>query len=124
MPADPVSDDTHDCVVNAIARTRFPFPGQTTWPADYVTLTNVPDRRRAVPIAGGEHYPDIVIEDGTGRVREVGEVEMALDPQRVSLWRAGSLGAGDDTTAKGRHFFFYLPAGPGGGGQNPPPKNS
>lgn len=111
MPTDPASDDTHDRVVNAIARTRFPFPGQAHWPKDYVTLTNVPERRRAVQLGGGEHYPDIVIEDGTGRVREVGEVEMALDPGRVPLWRAGSLAADDDTSAKVRHFFFYVPAG-------------
>lgn len=106
-----VTDDTHDLVVNAIARTRFPFPGQTTWPADYVTETNVPVRRRSIPVEGGEHFPDIVIHDATGRIREIGEVEMALDPQNVPLWRAGSLAADDDTGAKVRHFFFYVPAG-------------
>jgi hypothetical protein len=105
------SDDTHDQVVNAIARTRFPFPGQTTWPADYVTLTNVPVHRRSVPVGGGEYFPDIVIHDGTGRIREVGEVEIALDSRKVPLWRAGSLSADDDTSAKVRHFFFYVPAG-------------
>lgn len=103
--------DGHDLVVSVIARTRFPFPGQTTWPADYVTLTNVPVRHRGVPIEGGEHFPDIVIHDGRGRIREVGEIEMALDPARVPLWRAGSLAADDDTSAKVRHFFFYVPAG-------------
>lgn len=105
------SDDTHDHVVNAIAGSRFPFPGQTTWPADYVTLTNVPARHRSVAVDGGEHYPDIVILDGTGRIRETGEVEMTLDPAKVPLWRAGSLAADDDTSAKVRHFFFYVPAG-------------
>jgi hypothetical protein len=105
------SDDAHDLVVNAIAKSRFPFPGQTTWPADYVTLTNVPLRRRSIPLADGEHFPDIVIHDATGRVREVGEVEMALDPARAPLWGAGSLAADDDTSAKVRHFFFYVPAG-------------
>lgn len=106
-----VNDDTHDLVVNAIAGSRFPFPGQTTWPADYVTLTNVPVRRRSIPVDGGEHFPDIVIHDGTGRIREIGEVEMTLDPTRVAAWQAASLTADDDTSAKVRHFFFYVPAG-------------
>jgi hypothetical protein len=105
------TDDIHDLVVSTIARTRFPFPDQTTWPVDYVTLTNVPKRQRSVSVDGGEHFPDIVILDGTGRIREVGEIEMALDRQRVPLWRAGSLSADDDTSAKVRHFFFYVPAG-------------
>ena len=106
MKAAEISQDSHDLVVTAIARTRFPFPGQTTWPADYVTLTNVPVKARSVAVDGGEHFPDIVIHDGSGRIREVGEVEMALDPGRASLWRAGSLAADDDTSAKVRHFFF------------------
>src|SRR5436305_1524806 len=105
------TEDTHDLVVKAIARTRFPFPGQTTWPADYVTLTNVPVRQRGVPVDSGEHFPDIVIHDKTGRIREIGEVELTLDPGRIPLWRAGSLTADDDTSAKVRHFFFYVPAG-------------
>ena len=105
------ADGTHDHVVNAIAATRFPFPGQTTWPADYVTLTNVPVRRRSIPVDGSEHFPDIVIHDGTGRIRETGEVEMTLDPARVALWQAASRTADDDTSAKVRHFFFYVPAG-------------
>ena len=43
-----MTDKTHDAVVNYIARTRFPFPGQKTWAPDYQTLTNVPQRKRAI----------------------------------------------------------------------------
>jgi hypothetical protein len=111
MTATDRPDHTHDLVVNAIARTRFPFPGQKHWPADYVTLTNVPVRRRSISVDGGEHFPDIVIHDGTGRIREVGEVEFTLDARNIPLWRAGSLTADDDTSAKVRHFFFYVPSG-------------
>jgi hypothetical protein len=106
MPTDP-----HDAVVAHVARTRFPFPGQTTWPADYVTLTNVPQRRRGVPMGGKEHFPDIVIVDGHGRTREIGEVEISVDAASVAHLRAGSDAADSDTPTKVRHFFLYVPAG-------------
>src|SRR6188508_3036935 len=98
-----MTDNLHDRIVNFIARTRFPFAGQTTWPADYVTLTNVPRRQRAIASAKGEHFPDIVILDGTGRVREIGDVVMHL--------RAGSDSADADTPSGVRHFFLYVPSG-------------
>ncbi len=106
MPTDP-----HDAVVAHIARTRFPFPGQTTWPGDYVTLTNVPQRHRGVPRDGAEHFPDIVIVDGQGRTREIGEVEMTVDAAAVAHLRAGSAAADDDTPTGVRHFFVYVPTG-------------
>lgn len=104
-------DERHDLVVNTIARTRFPFPGQTTWPADYVTLTNVPERRRSIRTPSGEHYPDIVISDGTGRIRELGEVEMNVDSSSLHYLKAGSEIADDDTPTRVKHFFVYVPAG-------------
>jgi hypothetical protein len=104
-------DNPHDRVVEFIARTRFPFAGQTTWPADYVTLTNAPVRRRGIASPEGEHFPDIVIIDGTGRVREIGEVEMAVDGDAVPHLRAGSETTDADTPTGVRHFFLYVPAG-------------
>ncbi len=106
MPPDP-----HDSVVAHIARTRFPFPGQTTWPADYVTLTNVPQRRRGIPLDGAEHFPDIVIVDAQGRTREIGEVEMTVDAAAVAHLRAASAATDDDTPTGVRHFFMYVPTG-------------
>ena len=106
-----MSDNPHDHVVTVIARTRFPFPGQTTWAADYVTLTNVPERQRAIPTPAGDHYPDIVIHDGTGRIREIGEVEMTVSVESLPYLRAGSMIADVDTSAKVRHFFLYFPSG-------------
>ncbi len=103
--------DPHDAVVLHVARTRFPFPGQTTWPADYVTLTNVQQRRRGVPMSGKEHFPDIVIVDGSGRTREIGEVEMTVDAAAVAHLRAGSEAADSDTPTHAKHFFVYVPAG-------------
>src|SRR5262245_4039635 len=106
-----MTNELHDRVVDFLARTRFPFAGQTTWPADYVTLTNVPMRRRGIAGPRAEHFPDIVIVDGTGRVREIGEVEMALSADAVRHLRAGSEAADADTPTGVRHFFLYVPAG-------------
>jgi hypothetical protein len=106
MPTDP-----HDAVVAHVARTRFPFPGQTTWPADYVTLTNVPQRRRGVPLDGREHFPDIVIVDGKGATREIGEVETVVEERAVAHLRASAAAADNDTPAGVKHFFLYLPSG-------------
>jgi hypothetical protein len=106
-----MAESLHDRVVGFIARTRFPFAGQTTWPEDYVTLTNVPNRRRSITGAEGDHFPDIVIVDGTGRVREIGEIEMTVDTDAVRHLRAGSETADADTPTGVRHFFLYVPAG-------------
>ncbi|MFK8250102.1 DMT family transporter [Ancylobacter terrae] len=106
-----MSKDTHDLVVNYIAKYRFPFPGQTTWPDGYVTTTNVPERKSAIPTPAGEHYPDIVITDRTGRVRELGEVEMNIGPEAVPYLKAGSELTDNDTPTHVKHFFVYVPAG-------------
>ncbi|MBE2277520.1 MAG: hypothetical protein IAE87_14645 [Rhodobacteraceae bacterium] len=101
----------HDAVVAYIAANRFPFPGQTTWPADYTTLTNAPARRRSVPTPAGEYFPDIVVIDSAGKTREIGDVEVALDPAKIPLWKAASE-AGDPLPDYGtRIFFLYVPQG-------------
>ena len=101
----------HDRVAAHVAATRFPFPGQPDWPADYRTVVNVPEPRQVIPGPDGPLCPDIVVLDGTGRVREVGEVETEVDPARVERWRAGSLAADERTETGVRHFFVYVPAG-------------
>jgi hypothetical protein len=106
-----MTNDPHDAVVAHVARTRFPFPGQTTWPADYVTLINAPQRQRGIPLGDGEHFPDIVIIDGHGRTREIGEVEMTVDAASVAHLRAGSAATDDLTPTGVRHFFVYVPSG-------------
>jgi hypothetical protein len=107
----------HDAVVAHVAGTRFPFPGQTTWPADYVTFVNAPTPKRAIAVDGRDYYPDIVIVDGTGRVREIGEVEMSVDSQAVARLKATSEAADTDTPTAVRHFFLYVPAGSEAAGQ-------
>lgn len=110
-----LTQDEHDKAVRHIATHRFPFPDQPnpSWPLDYRTYTNTTTHKR-VPIEGpsGPHWPDIVIKDSTGRIREIGEVEVDLsDPKLVERWKAASLAA-DDTTDNGcRHLLVYVPAG-------------
>jgi hypothetical protein len=106
-----MGENMHDAVVNYIARTRFPFPGQKTWAPDYHTLTNAPIRKHGVQIPDGEHFPDIVILDGTGRVREIGEVEMNVSDISAARLKATSEIADTDTPSKVRHFFLYVPVG-------------
>jgi len=71
----------------------------------------VPERKRAIETPEGPHYPDIVIVDGTGRVREIGEIEMTVEPTLVPHLKAASEQADNDTPTGVRHFFLYVPAG-------------
>lgn len=103
--------EQHDAVVTYIAKTRFPFHDQKDWPADYVTLTNVERPTRSIPYEGAEHFPDIVIVNTKGEVREIGEVEEALDETRAPIWKACSLCADNLTETGNRHFFLYVPQG-------------
>jgi hypothetical protein len=104
-------NEAHDAVVHHIASTRFPFPGQTTWPDGYITLTNVPEPQRSIETEAGPHYPDIVIVDKTGRTREIGEIEMSVDPSAVGRLKAASEATDTDTPTHVHHFFVYVPAG-------------
>jgi hypothetical protein len=106
-----MTENVHDAVVNYIAKTRFPFSGQKTWAPDYRTLINVPVRKHGIQLPDGEHFPDIVILDGTGRVREIGEVEMNVSSIALSTLKATSEIADTDTPTKVRHFFLYVPVG-------------
>lgn len=106
-----MSEGSHDRVVHYIADHRFPFPGQTTWPADYVTLTNVPSPVQGIPLGNGVHYPDIVVVDGTGQPCEIGEIEYQIGPHLLDHLRASSDAADDLTPARVRHFFLYVPEG-------------
>ncbi len=103
--------NVHALVVRHVAATRFPFPGQRDWPADFVTITNESGAVRGIPFDTGVEYPDIVVVDGNDAVREIGEVETDLGAELVPKWARFSA-ASDDATATGvRHFFVYVPRG-------------
>ena len=109
--APPIDAATHAAVVRYIAANRFPFPGQQTWPADYVTFTNESGQNQAVATADGAMYPDIVVLDGSGRVREAGMVETDVSVERARRWAAVAPACDDHTKTGVRHFFVYVPAG-------------
>jgi hypothetical protein len=105
--------EAHDRVVRFIAKHRFPFPGQTDWPADNVTLTNVTSRQRGIPTPEGTHFPDIVVVARDGTLREVAEVETELTEETAKVWAWGSAAADTKTKTGVRHFFAYVPEGLG-----------
>src|SRR6185437_8464041 len=82
--------DEHDRAVQFIAANRFPFPDQVDWPADYVTLTNQMAERRGVSSPDGMEYPDIVVVDGRGEIREIGEIEWAVTDDCAGRWARAS----------------------------------
>ena len=104
-------DSDHDLAVRMIAASRFPFPGQVDWPADYVTLTNQSVHRRGVAGPHGIEYPDIVVIDGKGDIREIGEIEVKIDESCVGRWSRASAACDNKTTSGVRHFFVYAPPG-------------
>jgi len=98
-------------VIRIIAATRFPFVDQEDWPDDYVTITNESENRRGIEAPWGAVYPGVVILDGDGRIREVGEVETmeTVTATQVPRWRLLS-----ERTGMGRRtkkFFLYVPEG-------------
>ena len=107
-----MSQDIHDQVAEYISKTRYPFPGQQDWPEGYVAKCNATGPKRGIPTEdGGVYYPDIIIVSPKDEVREVGEVEMTIDPAKVPMLRLGSETSDDKTSTGVRHFFLYVPAG-------------
>ncbi len=107
-----MTQDVHDQVALYISRTRYPFPGQQDWPEGYYAICNTLEPRRGIETPdGGIYYPDIIIVSPEDVVREVGEVEMTLDPSKIEMLRLGSETADDRTPTKVRHFFLYVPMG-------------
>jgi hypothetical protein len=104
-----------ETIINRISRiiavTRFPFVDQENWPKDSQTLVNDETRRYAINTSIGVLYPNIVIINPDGSMRELGTVESIEDisEKNVPRWRALS-----DVVPYGREykkFFFYVPEG-------------
>ena len=98
-------------VARIIASTRFPFVDQETWPKGQLTIVNDEIKRYAVSTSSGVLYPNIVITNPDGTIRELGTVEPreAVTADSVPRWRALS-----DVAPFGREFkklFLYVPEG-------------
>jgi hypothetical protein len=106
-----IDPETYTRVVRQIAATRFPFPDQTTWPADYVTIANEPEPVQAVPTAAGDVYPAIVVIDGAGRIREGGVVTREVTEAMGPFWATLATAFDTDTDSGVHHFFVYVPEG-------------
>jgi hypothetical protein len=105
------SQHDHDRAVRFIAASRFPFPGQTDWPLDNLTLTNETERKQGIAGPAGTHYPDIVIVSKAGQIREVAEIEIEVGPARARIWAASSAASDNGTKTGVKHFFVYVPPG-------------
>jgi len=98
-------------VVAYVAATRYPFPNQADWPADYQTIINLPERRQPVETSAGILYPEIVILDGEGRVREGGVVVSSVEATMAKEWAALAPVFDNRTETGVQHFFVYVPEG-------------
>jgi hypothetical protein len=99
----------HDRVARFIAEHRFPFPGQTDWPADYRTVVNAGNPQAAARFGSHLHYPDILVVDGRGAPSEVGEVEMRIRPEIAPRLTLASRMAPVIPDSGVWHFFLYVP---------------
>jgi hypothetical protein len=101
-------------VIDFIAKNRFPFPGQTDWPAGYRTIANGRHRIASIEGPDGPHWPDIVILDEAGVPVRFGEVETAVDADAVTRWALSSRMADTMNETSVRNLFVYVPAGQAG----------
>jgi hypothetical protein len=99
----------HDEVARFIGERRFPFPDQTDWPAGYRTIVNAGDRQAGAKLGNHVHYPDILVVDGRGAAREVGEVEMEIRPEIAPRLTLASRIPPVIPETGVRHFFLYVP---------------
>lgn len=98
-------------IARIIAATRFPFVDQDTWPKGQQTLVNDEIKRYAVSTDAGVLYPNIVITNPDGTIRELGTVESKedIETDSVARWRALS-----NAAPYGREYkklFLYVPEG-------------
>ena len=104
-------DNDHDRVVRYVAATRFPFPDQTDWPSDYVTITNTSEQKRGIATTCGVRYPDIVVVNGDGEICEIGEVETEVGAHLLAKWSLYSYACRRNSATGVGQFFVYVLAG-------------
>jgi len=98
-------------IARIIASTRFPFVDQETWPKGQKTIVNDEMKRYAINTDVGTLYPNIVIANPDGSIREIGlvEQEAAITETSIQQWKALS-----QVAPYGREYkklFIYVPEG-------------
>jgi len=98
-------------ITRIIAATRFPFVDQENWSDSNTTTVNDETKRYGIKWEKGLLYPNIVVANPDGSIREFGLVEGAEDISERSLerWKALS-----DVAPYGREhkkLFLYVPEG-------------
>ena len=108
----PPKDVLRDRISRIIGATRFPFIDQTTWDEGRRTIVNTSrERNYAIESPKGEVYPSVVVLQPDGSIREIGEIEMEINPGLVAKWKLLS-----ERTGMGERFkklFVYVPVGDG-----------
>lgn len=105
----PSTSTDHDRVVRFVAANRFPFPGQTDWPAGYTTIANFGSH--VIDTPDGPISPDIVILDERGEPCRLGEVETGIDAAAVARWATCSAVADTLNETGVKNLFVYVPKG-------------
>ena len=98
-------------IARIIASTRFPFVDQETWPEERQTIVNDEVKRYAISTEAGTLYPNIVIANPDGSIREIGIVEQASDISETSVPRWNALSVVAPYGREYKKFFLYVPEG-------------
>jgi hypothetical protein len=98
-------------IARIIAATRFPFVDQETWDEGLQTIVNDEVKRYAISTEVGTIYPNIVIANPDGSIREIGLVEQedTISEHSLPRWKALS-----HVAPYGREYkklFLYVPEG-------------
>ena len=98
-------------VIRIIAATRYPFIDDEDWPNDFITLTNLHEKKVGIESEYGKVYPSIVIVDGEDKIREVGEIITSdlVEKSQIMKWKLISEKTG--MGRKTKKFFLYVPEG-------------
>jgi len=107
-----VSQETlRNRIARIIACTRFPFVDQETWPEGRQTIVNDETKRYAISTGTMVLYPNIVITNPDGTIRELGTVELPNDIVEESLPRWRALSQATSFGRKHKKLFLYVPEG-------------
>ncbi len=98
-------------IARIIAATRFPFVDQDTWPSGQQTIVNDEIKRYAISTDLGVLYPNIVIANPDGTIREIGVVESREDISEDSVPRWKSLSKAAPIGREFKKLFLYVPDG-------------